>query len=85
MARTWQLQFEDLKPEESAPYRRMVSLPKTPTPREGPGVGVLVWHSATFPVSRDCTYGFACMEPDFEFVPEWVPFPGCDQVRVAGP
>jgi ureidoglycolate lyase len=169
MARTWQLQIEELTPEEFAPYGRMVSLPKTPALRKGPGwecwygfqaleckwplylggvvtrhrpvvvdvmerhshtfeflyphdhdlvqplglprdlddpdakpdpaavkvfripVGCAIimhpgtWHSAAFPVSRDCTYGFACMEPGFEYVPEWVPFPGGDQVRVVGP
>lgn len=50
------------------------------------GLGIIMhpgtWHSAAFPVGQNCTYSFACMEPDFEYVPEWVPFPGEDTVRV---
>ena len=33
---------------------------------------------------EDTTYSFACMEPDFEYVPGWVPFPNDDVVRVIG-
>jgi hypothetical protein len=40
------------------------------------------WHSAAFPVARDCTYTFAVMEPDFPYPLEWVPFPNGDIVRV---
>jgi ureidoglycolate lyase len=51
------------------------------------GVGIIMhpgtWHSAAFPESEDCTYSFACMEPDFAYVPEWVPFPGGDTVQVS--
>jgi ureidoglycolate lyase len=42
------------------------------------------WHSAAFPVAHDCTYGFANMEPDFAYTPEWVPFLGDATVRVEG-
>jgi len=43
------------------------------------------WHSAAFPVGVDCTYSFACMQPDFPYEPVWVPFPGGDNVRVESP
>ena len=49
------------------------------------GSGVIMhpgtWHSAAFPVGRDCTYGFLNMEPDFEYTPEWVNLAGNDVVR----
>lgn len=40
------------------------------------------WHSCAIPVARDTTYGFACGEPDYDYVPDWVPFPEGDTVRV---
>lgn len=40
------------------------------------------WHSPAFPVSRDCTYSFACMDPPFHYVPEWIPFSGDLRVTV---
>lgn len=50
------------------------------------GFGIIMhpgtWHSAAFPVSEDCTYSFACMEPDFPYVPEWVSFVNGNTVRV---
>jgi ureidoglycolate lyase len=169
MPKTWEIQVAELTVEEIAPYGRVVTLPKTPAPRKGPGwecwygfqtlecewplylggvvtrhrpivvdemerhvhtfellyphdhdliqplglpreldvpsakpdpatvkafhipVGSAIimhpgtWHSPAFPVGRDCTYSFACMEPDFEYIPEWVPFPEEDEVRVTIP
>jgi hypothetical protein len=50
------------------------------------GMGIIMhpgtWHSAAFPEGEDCTYSFACMEPDYDYVPEWVPFSGKDTVEV---
>ncbi len=50
------------------------------------GMGIIMhpgtWHSAAFPEVADCTYGFACMEPDFPYEPEWVQFSNGDTVRV---
>ena len=51
-------------------------------------VGIILhpgtWHSAAFPVGHDCTYGFLCLQPDFPYDPQWLPFPGGDIIRVAG-
>jgi ureidoglycolate lyase len=51
------------------------------------GMGIIMhsgtWHSAGFPESDDCTYSFACMQPDYPYEPEWVPFPGGDTVLVS--
>lgn len=53
------------------------------------GFGIVMhpgtWHSAAFPVGRDGTYSFACMQPDFPYEPVWVPFPDGDTVRVTAP
>jgi ureidoglycolate lyase len=52
------------------------------------GVGIIMhpgtWHSCAIPEFEDTTYSFACMEPDFEYFPVWVPFPDEDTVRVTG-
>jgi ureidoglycolate lyase len=52
------------------------------------GMGIIMhpgtWHSAAFPEAEDCTYSFACMQPDFPYEPEWVPFQRGDTVRVSG-
>lgn len=51
------------------------------------GKGIIMhpgtWHSCAVPVSADTTYGFACGEPDYYYVPDWVPFPEGDTVRVS--
>lgn len=51
------------------------------------GMGIIMhpgtWHSAAFPETESTTYSFACMQPDDDYVPEWVPFRSGDTVAVA--
>lgn len=52
------------------------------------GMGIIMhpgtWHSAAFPEAEVTTYSFACMQPDYDYLPEWVPFLNGDTVAVAG-
>lgn len=71
----------DLEDEAARPDPATVKAFRIPV-----GVGIIMhdgtWHSAAFPESEDCTYSFACMEPDYFYEPVWVPFQGDDTVRV---
>lgn len=40
------------------------------------------WHSPAFPLSRDCTYTFAALQPTFPYVPEWIPLTDGATVQV---
>jgi ureidoglycolate lyase len=72
----------DLEDPEARPDPATVRAFRIPV-----GIGIVMhpgtWHSAAFPVGDDCTYSFACMEPDFDYTPVWVPLIGDDVVRVA--
>ena len=52
------------------------------------GMGIIMhpgtWHSAAFPESEDCTYSFACLQPDYDYTPDWIPFSDGGTVTVNG-
>jgi ureidoglycolate lyase len=53
------------------------------------GMGIIMhpgtWHSAAFPEAEETTYSFACLEPDYDYEPDWVPFLNEDTVTVTRP
>jgi ureidoglycolate lyase len=63
---------KDLDDPESRPHPEAIRAFRIP-----PGSAIVMhpgtWHSPAFPLSRDCTYTFAVLEPSFPYLPEWIP------------